>query len=234
MERLRSYPKLQLAVHVGAVLPVLWLAISYWQGALGVDPIQILERRTGDTALVLLLLSLACTPLTTLTGSRQLIKLSRPLGIYAFLYGTLHFLTFTGIDFQFNFPLLQPEFLQKKYIYLGITALLILSLLAVTSFKSWMKRLGKNWKRLHRLVYLAGVLVVIHYTWAKKGDLFHLQGEVLLPFLAALTLSFLLVMRLPGVRRSVNAARRRLSSRLSAFRVEKKQKSLAKRENQAL
>ena len=234
MERLRSYPKLQLAVHVGAVLPVLWLAISYWQGALGVDPIQILERRTGDTALVLLLLSLACTPLTTLTGSRQLIKLSRPLGIYAFLYGTLHFLTFTGIDFQVNFPLLQPEFLQKQYIYLGITALLILSLLAVTSFKSWMKRLGKNWKRLHRLVYLAGVLVVIHYTWAKKGDLFHLQGEVLLPFLAALTLSFLLVMRLPGVRRSVSAGLPAPVKPSVRVRVEKKQKSLAKRENQAL
>jgi sulfoxide reductase heme-binding subunit YedZ len=137
----------------------------------------------------------------------------RTLGLYAFMFAAIHFSIFIWLDYGLDLSLLLVEIVEKRYILVGAGALLILVSLAMTSFKWWMKRLGKNWKRLHRLVYLAGVLVIVHYAWAKKGDLLSLQGDIWQPLFFGLFLALLLIMRIPIVRRTVSN-RRLIFSRL--------------------
>ena len=90
---------------------------------------------------------------------------------------------------------------EKPFIIIGLTTFVLLSALTLTSFKSWMVRLGKNWKRLHRVVYLTNLLVVLHFAWASKGDLFKLQGDIIRPLLAGVAVMLLLVLRIPSVRK---------------------------------
>lgn len=205
-----KFNRLQIVVHVGVWLLLAWLAWDYLSGNLTVNPIQAATQRSGKYALILLVLSLACTPLYRLFGFRQALTVRRPLGLYAFLFAALHFGIFTGLDFGFDWNLLKIEFLERRYILVGLGALSILTPLAITSFKWWMKRLGKNWKRLHRLVYLAGPLVIIHYAWAKKGDLLRLQGDIWQPLLFGGIVLLLLVVRIPVVRRTIQRLRERI------------------------
>ena len=198
---------LQILIHVGAWLPGIYLAAAYYTDNLTINPIQALTQRMGFTALVLLVLSLACTPANSLFGWRQALKLRRPLGIYAFLYASAHFLIFTGLDYGFDFALLIHENLDKPFILIGAIALLILLALAVTSFQWWMKRLGKKWKQLHRLIYPAALLVLLHFTWSQKGNLLRLQGEILQPVIFSLIVGILLLVRIPIIRRQINRLR---------------------------
>ena len=161
-------------------------------------------RLTGRTALVLLLLSLACTPLSTLTGYKGVVRVRRALGLYAFLYVGLHFLTFVWLDYRLDLKLLLRAILDQRYVLVGLAAGLILLALALTSTKGWQKRLGRNWKRLHRWVYLAGILAVVHFLWLVK--------DIRLPLRYAAVLAALLVLRLPPVRRGISRARRRLAA----------------------
>jgi sulfoxide reductase heme-binding subunit YedZ len=206
---------LQIVVHLSAWLLLAWLGWDYFSGNLGVNPIQAATQRSGHYAIIYLILSLACTPLNTVFGFRQALTARRALGLYAFLFAATHLLIFSGVDFGFDWSLLKPEILEKPYILVGLTTLTILSALALTSFKWWMKRLGKNWKRLHKLVYLASILVVIHYAWAKKGDLFRLQGDILWPLIAGIVVLTLLFLRLPAIRKTVVQWRNRLKRRPS-------------------
>lgn len=162
---------LQILTHAGSLVPLAFLIWDYWRQELTVNPIQELTFRTGKAALVLLVLSLACTPINTLFGLRQVIPLRKPLGLYAFMYAGLHFLTFVGLDYGFDLGLLQEAILEKRYALAGFAAFLALLPLAITSTRGWMKRLGKNWKRLHRLVYFAGLLAVVHFVWLVKSDI---------------------------------------------------------------
>ena len=187
--------------HALALLPLARILFAAFTGGLSINPIQDIEQRLGRAAIALLTASLAVTPAVTLSGWRRLGKLGRPIGLYAFGYAFLHFLAFVWLDFGFNGPLLLRELREKPYILLGLFALLILTALAVTSFRWWQRKLGKAWKRLHRLVYLAGVLAVLHYGLALKGDLFRLQGNVLLPVLYGVGILILLAMRIPAVKR---------------------------------
>lgn len=187
--------------HALALLPLARILFAAFTGGLSINPIQDIEQRLGRAAIALLTASLAVTPAVTLSGWRRLGKLGRPIGLYAFGYAFLHFLAFIWLDFGFNGPLLLRELREKPYILLGLFALLILTALAVTSFRWWQRKLGKAWKRLHRLVYLAGVLAVLHYGLALKGDLFRLQGNVLLPVLYGVGILILLAMRIPAVKR---------------------------------
>lgn len=204
---------LHLLVHLGAWLPLAWLVWDWQRGGLSVNPIQDITQRLGDTALALLMLSLACTPLNTLFGFRWALRLRRPLGLYAFFYALLHFLTFVGLDYGFDLDLLPGAILEKRFVLVGLAALLILAVMAATSFDVSKVRLGKTWKRLHRLVYLAGGLAVLHFAWAVKGDLFQLRGAVLRPLLYGLALALLLVLRLPPVRRWASGLRGRFTAR---------------------
>jgi methionine sulfoxide reductase heme-binding subunit len=207
---------LQAAAHIGAWLLLAWLAWDYLSGGLGVDPVQALTRRTGKYALVFLGLSLACTPLNSLFKLRQAIPARRPLGLYAFTFATLHLLTFVGLDFGFNWNFLLPEFVEKPYIWVGLSAFLILLALALTSSRWSMRTLGKNWKKLHRLVYVAGGLAVVHFAWASKGEVLRLSGDILQPLLFGVGFVVLMVLRIPLVKE-------RAARLVSGFRLKLRQ-----------
>ncbi|MCG8349144.1 MAG: sulfoxide reductase heme-binding subunit YedZ [Chloroflexales bacterium] len=188
---------LQLTVHVGALAPLTLLIWDFTQDNLTFNPIQEITLRTGKVALILLVMTLACTPLHTVLGWKRILSLRKPLGLYAFLYASLHFLVFVGLDYTFDPVLIGQAIIEKRYVLLGLAALLLLTPLAITSTRGWMRRLGKNWKRLHRLVYLAGILAVLHYVWLVKSDIRE-------PFVYGAGLAVLLILRLPPVRRAVS------------------------------
>jgi sulfoxide reductase heme-binding subunit YedZ len=159
MDKLRKN-WLRILTHVGALTPLAWLLWDFWFDNLTVNPIQDITFRTGKPALILLVLSLACTPVSTVFGFKQVLPLRKPLGLYAFMYVCLHFLTFIGLDYGFDLGLLYEAIFEKRYALVGFAAFLILLPLAITSTQGWMRRLGKNWKRLHRrepLLYGAAV-----------------------------------------------------------------------------
>ncbi|MCK6627261.1 MAG: sulfoxide reductase heme-binding subunit YedZ [Anaerolineae bacterium] len=193
---------LRILTHLGAVTPLAWLVWDYWFDNLTVNPIQDITFRTGKPALILLVLSLACTPVNTLFGFKQVLPLRKPLGLYAFMYVSLHFLIFIGLDYGFDWGLLYEAIFEKRYALVGFAAFLILLPLAATSTQGWMRRLGKNWKRLHRWVYLAGILAVIHYVWLVKSDIRE-------PLLYGAAVGLLLILRLPAVRKAVTHFRSR-------------------------
>jgi sulfoxide reductase heme-binding subunit YedZ len=124
------------------------------------------------------------------------LKARRTLGLYAFLYAALHFLIFVGLDYTFNLSLIWSGITEKRFVLAGLAAFILLSLLALTSFTWWQKRMGKRWKQLHRLVYLAGILVIVHYIWLVKAD-------IRPPLLFGALLLVLLALRLPAVRKRV-------------------------------
>ena len=164
------------AVHVAALTP---LAILAWQvldvartgsNALGADPVAEIEHRLGLWALRLLLATLAITPLRQLTGQPVLVRFRRMLGLYAFAYATLHFSAYLVLDLRGYWAIVFEEIAKRPYITVGFAAWLLLVPLAVTSTKGWIRRLGRNWARLHKLVYLVGVLAVLHFWWIVKTD----------------------------------------------------------------
>jgi sulfoxide reductase heme-binding subunit YedZ len=190
-----KFTKFQLLVHLGALLPLALLVWDIVQGNLSVNPIQDITFRTGKTALALLVLTLAATPANTIFGFRRAIKVRRALGLYAFLYASIHFLIFIGLDYGFDFRLLWLELVEKRYVLVGSAALLILLPLAITSTRGWQRRLGKTWKTLHKWVYLAGILVIVHYAWVQKADIRQ-------PLLWGGIVALLLAARIPAVRRA--------------------------------
>ena len=197
---------LQIVTHLGALAP---LAVMIWDGyhhGLTFNPIQSLTFRTGKTALVLLVLSLACTPLNSIFGFRQAIKLRRPLGVYAFLYALGHFSIFL-FDYMFDPRLLLEAVFLKRYALVGFAAFLILLPLALTSTKGWQKRLGKKWTTLHKGVYIAACLVIIHFIWLVKADIRQ-------PLEFGAVVAALLALRLPPVKH----AARKLAARAEASR----------------
>ena len=216
-----NYNWQQITTHVSAWLPAVYLIVAYLSDNLTVNPIQELTKRSGYFALILLVLSLACTPAHKLFGWRFALKIRRPLGLYTFLYAFAHFLTFAGLDYGFDLDLLPEAIFEKPFILLGATALLILLALAATSFRWWMKRLGKNWKRLHRLIYLAAPLVIIHFAWSQKGDVLRLQGDILQPLVFGLIVVFLLVIRIPGIRRQLSGLRQTATKTRKSSQIKK-------------
>jgi sulfoxide reductase heme-binding subunit YedZ len=203
---------LWLATHLGALIPLVLLIWDYSQNQLTVNPIQEATFRTGKTALILLVLSLAATPLNIVFGLKKLLPLRKPLGLYAFLYVSLHFLIFVWIDYGLNLKFLQEGLLEKRYALVGLAAFTLLIPLALTSTQGWMRRLGKNWKRLHRLVYLVGVLAVIHFVWLVKSD-------VREPLAYGAAVLLLLLIRWPTLRRAISNARSRVKQRRSTQAV---------------
>ena len=196
---------LWLAVNAAAAIPLLQMVVGYATDTLGVDPVATLTTRTGTAAIMTLVLSLACTPANMLFGWRKALTVRKSLGLWAFTYAALHMLVFIGLDYGLDWRFIwQDALLEKQYIFVGLTALLILLPLALTSTKGWMRRLGRNWKRLHQLVYLAGILAVLHYFILVKID----KRE---PLIYAGVLALLLALRLPPVRRQVSRVRQRFS-----------------------
>lgn len=199
-------------VHLLGVWPLAAIGWNAWQGNLSVNPIQEVEQRLGRTALYFLLASLAVTPLTTLTGWRALPPRRRALGLYAFLYAGLHFATFVALDYGFDLPEILRLTGEKPFILVGFSAGFLLVPLAITSFDHFIRKMGKRWKRLHRFVYIIAPLVIVHYGWAKKGDFFALRGDILQPLLWGILLLLLLVLRIPAIRQTVSALRRKIAA----------------------
>lgn len=197
------YTPLQIAVHVYAWSGLALLLFDYSTGNLSANPIQDLERRTGTHALVLLVLALACTPMNTLFKWSEPLKRRKALGLYAFLYVTIHLLIFVNLDYGLAWSLLVQNIIEKPRLIVGFVAFLLLIPLAITSFDIWKKRLGKNWKRLHKLIYLIAPLAVLHYLMSKKADIFTLQGEVAKPLIYGLIVTLFLILRIPAVRKAV-------------------------------
>jgi sulfoxide reductase heme-binding subunit YedZ len=211
MKKLFSrYTPLQIAMHGYAWSALAMLVFQFFTDNLTANPIQALEQRTGRHALTLLVLSLACTPLHTLFQWSEPLKRRRALGLYAFMYATIHVLIFLDLDYGLAWSFVFREFIEKPRLIVGLLAFLLLIPLAWTSFDIWKVRLGKNWKRLHKTVYLIAPLVILHYAWSKKGDLFALQGEIVRPLIYGLVVVLFLALRIPQVRKTVVSLRDRV------------------------
>jgi methionine sulfoxide reductase heme-binding subunit len=139
----------------------------------------------------MLMATLAVTPVRRLTGWNRVIQLRRPLGLFAFFYATLHFLTWVGLDLFFDFGAIGADILKRPYITVGFAAFVLLVPLALTSTKSSIRRLGRNWLRLHRLIYISAALAVLHFYWKKSA-----KADIVEPLIFAGILAGLLAIRL--------------------------------------
>jgi methionine sulfoxide reductase heme-binding subunit len=169
MKIFNRYTPLQIAIHLYAWSALAWIIFELLTNTFSINPIQELEQRTGRHAITLLIMSLLCTPLNTIFRFPELLKRRRTLGLYALLYATIHVLIFVNLDYGLAWSLIARTIFDKPYIIVGALAFLMLIPLGVTSFDIWKIRLGKNWKRLHQLVYLIAPLAVLHYIWSKKA-----------------------------------------------------------------
>jgi methionine sulfoxide reductase heme-binding subunit len=164
------------AVHAAALTPLAilsWQFVDVWRtgsDALGADPVAEIEHRLGIWALRLLLATLAITPLRQLTGQPVLVRFRRMLGLYAFAYASLHLAAYLALDLRGYWSLVFEEIIERPYITVGFAAWLLLVPLAVTSTTGWIKRLGRNWARLHKVVYAVASLAVLHFWWVVKTD----------------------------------------------------------------
>ena len=208
-----SYTPLQIAVHIYAWSELAFLIFDLLTGRLSANPIQDLERRTGRHAITLLVLLLLCSPVYTIFKWSEPLKRRRALGLYTFMYVTIHMIIFVDLDYGLAWSRLYKEVVEKPRLIVGLLAFLILIPLAITSFDIWKKRLGKNWKRLHQLVYLIAPLAVLHYVWSKKGNILTLQGEIAKPLIYGIIIAIFLIFRIPPVRKALAS----FSSRMLAL-----------------
>jgi sulfoxide reductase heme-binding subunit YedZ len=198
---------LKIGIHLIGLFPLIELIYKSVFNQLTANPIQFMEQFLGRAALNVLIVSLAVTPLITITGWKRLVKHRRALGLYAFLYFTLHFSTFAVLDYGLDLREIFSLTTEKPFIFVGSLAGVLLIVLAATSFKYWMKHLGKNWHKLHKSVYLIGGLVVLHYAWAVKGSLSTLSGNIIRPLLMGLLVIILMVLRMPIIKQRVISIR---------------------------
>ncbi len=180
---------------VAGLSPLAWQIYAFKTGQLEAEPVKGMEHFTGRTALILLLITLSITPLRRLTGFNGLIKVRKLIGNFAFFYALIHFSIFLVFDLELSFGDLTREVVKRPWITVGFAALLILALLAVTSPQVVLRRLGgKRWQAIHRMVYLAGILAIVHFLWSQKKD-------ISLPVKYAVVLAVLLLVRLIPKRR---------------------------------
>lgn len=178
-----------------ASVPLAKIGLDLAAGRLGANPIEAILNRLGFWTLTLLVASLVPTPARALLGLSWPVRLRRMLGLFAFAYATLHLVFYVAIDQGLDVPLLLEDVAKRKFMTVGFTAWLLLLPLAITSTDAWVRRLGfARWKRLHRLVYVAAILGVVHFTWRVKAD----QAR---PLWFAAAVGLLLVARAVPVRR---------------------------------
>jgi methionine sulfoxide reductase heme-binding subunit len=176
------------------LVPLLRLIVLGTSGGLGANPIEFITRSTGTWTLVGLMVTLSVTPLRHLTGWAELLRYRRMLGLFAFFYAGLHFVTYVWLDQFFDPVAIAKDIIKRPFITVGFTAFVLLIPLAATSTHAMMRRLGRRWQFLHRLIYPIALLGVIHYLWLVKKDLTE-------PLIYGVILALLLAVRLPlGVR----------------------------------
>jgi sulfoxide reductase heme-binding subunit YedZ len=191
----KSPPKLEwiaakTVVWMLCLAPAFWLLWRGLHGELGANPVERVTHETGDWTIRLLLVTLAITPARRFLKQPQLTRFRRLFGLFAFFYGCLHFLTWFVLDKSFDFGEMWKDVLKRPFITVGFLGFVAMIPLAITSTAGWIRRLGgKNWQRLHRLVYLTGLAGVVHYYWLVKSD-------VRLPLMYGAILAVLLGLRL--------------------------------------
>lgn len=196
-------PKVWLALL--CLLPLMRLVALGVNGGLGANPIEFITHSTGTWTLVGLLVTLSITPLRRLSGRAELIRYRRMLGLFAFFYAVLHFLTYLWLDQFFDPAAIAKDIVKRPFITVGFTAFVLLIPLAATSTQGMMRRLARRWKQLHRLVYVIAMLGVVHYLWLVKKDLTQ-------PLIYGAVLLVLLAMRLPLGVQLLQAARLRFGA----------------------
>ncbi len=196
---------LKVAVFFAALIPLARLAWKGYQQMLGANPIEVITHSTGDWTLIFLMLTLGITPLRKLTRQPWLIRFRRMLGLFAFFYASLHFTTYIFLDKFFDVHEMVKDIAKRKFITIGFTAFVLLIPLAATSTAGMIRRLGKRWQTLHRLIYVSAIAGVIHYWWLVKAD-------VRKPEYYALVLILLLGYRLLTAQRKKAAAPARVSA----------------------
>ena len=162
---------LKPAIWILGLAPFLYLLNQVRTGNLGFDPIREITHFTGRTAIIILFITLTITPIRRLTGWNGIIKLRRLIGLFAFFYALIHFLIYAVFDRELSLAGLVEDIAKRPWITVGFTVFLMLLTLAVTSPQFMVRKLGRNWQRLHRIIYLAAGGAVLHFTWAQKKDI---------------------------------------------------------------
>lgn len=194
------------------LVPLMRLIALGVSGGLGANPIEFITRSTGTWTLVGLMLTLSVTPLRRLTGHAGLLCYRRMLGLFAFFYACLHFVTHIWLDQFFDPAAIAKDIIKRPFITAGFTAFVLLIPLALTSTQAMMRRLGCRWQLLHRLIYPIALMGVIHYLWLVKKDMTE-------PLIFAAALALLLTMRLPWGVALLQAARDHFDKRGKAARL---------------
>jgi sulfoxide reductase heme-binding subunit YedZ len=161
---------LKSMVFCASLLPLAGLGWKAFHDHLGANPIEVITHSTGTWTLVFLLVTLSVSPVRKLSGALWLIRFRRMLGLFAFFYGVLHFLTYIWLDKFFDVDEMLKDVYKRPFITVGFTAFALLIPLALTSTRGMIRRLGRRWQMLHRLIYLSAGLGVIHYLWLVKAD----------------------------------------------------------------
>ena len=180
---------IKIPVFLLALVPVALLVRGMLTGNLGVNPAETVQLQTGRWALKFLLTSLAITPVRRLTGWNIVIQYRRMLGLFAFFYATLHFASYIVLDQYFALDAMMADIVKRPFITVGFTAFVLMAPLALTSTKGWIRRLGRRWQLLHRLIYVSAICAIVHFAWKVKvftGD----------PVIYAAVLTFLLGFRI--------------------------------------
>jgi methionine sulfoxide reductase heme-binding subunit len=155
-------------VFITALLPTAWLVWAAFTNHLGANPAETLQLQTGRWALRLLLATLTVTPLRRLTGWNDIIRFRRMLGLFAFYYASLHFLTYLVLDQYFDWSGIVRDIAKRPFITAGFAAFVLMTPLALTSTKGWIRRLGRRWQTLHRLIYASAICAAVHFIWKVK------------------------------------------------------------------
>ena len=202
MSRLRIS---KIVIFLAALVPLERLAWKAFHDGLGANPVEVITHSTGDWTLILILTTLSITPLRKLTKQYWLIGVRRMIGLFAFFYGCLHFTTYIWLDKSFDVHEMIKDVYKRPFITAGFTAFVLLIPLALTSTKGWIRRLGKNWQRLHRLIYVTGIAAVIHYIWLVKADL---RKPLQYAFVLGVLLLYRVVVWISEARRKIAPAAR--------------------------
>jgi sulfoxide reductase heme-binding subunit YedZ len=176
------------AVFLGGLYPLARIVLLGFTGGLGANPIEFITRSTGLWTLVFLCITLAVTPVRRLTGLNALLRFRRMLGLFAFFYVVLHFTTYVWFDKWFDVFAMLKDIVKRPFILVGFSAFVLLIPLAVTSPKAMVRKLGRRWQTLHKLIYPIAVLAILHFWWMKAGkhDLFlpKIYGSIVVALLA--------------------------------------------------
>jgi sulfoxide reductase heme-binding subunit YedZ len=185
-----------------SLLPLLWLVWLGMHDRLTANPIEFITRATGDWTLYFLCFTLAITPLRRLTGQNSLLRLRRMLGLFTFFYACLHFLTFLWFDHFFDLADMVRDILKRPFIAMGFSAFVLLVPLALTSNDVMVRKLGRRWMVLHRLIYVIAVFSMLHFWWMRAG-----KNNFAEPLIMGAIVAVLLVLRLIRARRDSSRTR---------------------------